>query len=42
VAHARQDLGRNLHQQRWPDIVCRHPHSGRVRTCSTRQSHGGA
>jgi hypothetical protein len=31
VAQAWQDLGRNLHQHRRPNTVCRHPHSyGRV------------
>ena len=35
VAQARQDLGRNLHQHRRPDIVCRHPYSGRVYVLDT-------
>jgi hypothetical protein len=35
VVQARQDLGRNLHQHRRPDIVCRHPHSGRVYVLDT-------
>jgi hypothetical protein len=35
VAQARQDLGRNLHQHRRPDIVCWRPHSGRVYVLDT-------
>jgi hypothetical protein len=35
VAQARQELGRNLHQHRRPDIVCRHPYSGRVYVLDT-------
>jgi hypothetical protein len=35
AAQAWQDLGRNLHQHRRPDIVCRHPHSGRVYVLDT-------
>jgi hypothetical protein len=35
VVHVRQDLGRNLHQHRWPDIVWRYPHSGRVYVLDT-------
>jgi hypothetical protein len=36
VAPARQHLGWNLHQHRRPDIVCRHPHSGRVYVLDTK------
>jgi hypothetical protein len=35
VAQARHDLGRNLHQYRWPDIVYRYPHGGRVYVLDT-------
>jgi hypothetical protein len=35
VAQARHDLGRNLYQHWRPDIVARHPHSGRVYVLDT-------